>query len=149
MNRIKIELPGSFNFTAKIPVRITDLNYGGHVGNDTILSLIHEARVQFLQHYGYKELDFGGIGLIMSDVGIQFKNELFYGDVILASVTTGAYSKVAFDIYYKFEKEVEGKLVLVAAAKTGMVCFDYAARKTVAVPEQARVKLTGETVAKQ
>lgn len=144
MNRIKIELPDSFPFTAKIPVRITDLNYGGHVGNDTFLSLIHEARVQFLQHYGYKELDFGGIGLIMSDVGIQFKNELFYGDVILASVTTGAYSKVAFDIYYKFEKEVEGKPVLVAAAKTGMVCFDYSARKTVAVPEEARIKLTGQ-----
>ena len=149
MNRIKIELPDSFNFTAKIPVRITDLNYGGHVGNDTVLSLIHEARVQFLQHHGYKELDFGGIGLIMSDVGIQFKNELFYGDVILASVTTGAYGKVAFDIYYKFEKEVEGKLVQVAAAKTGMVCFDYGARKTVAVPEEARLKLTGETAQKK
>src|SRR5690348_12131706 len=98
MNRIKIELPEQFNFTAKIPIRITDLNYGGHVGNDIILSLIHEARVQFLRHHGYEELNFGGIGLIMSDAGIQFRNELFYGDVIIASVTTGTYSKVSFDI---------------------------------------------------
>jgi len=143
MNRIKIELPGQFNFTAKIPIRITDLNYGGHVGNDTILSLIHEARVQFLRHHGYEELNFAGIGLIMSDAGIQFKNELFYGDVIIASVTTGTYSKVSFDIYYKFEKEMDGKLVLVATAKTGMVCFDYSKRKTVAVPEEARLKLQG------
>lgn len=142
MNRIKIELPANFNFTTKIPIRITDLNYGGHVGNDTILSLIHEARAQFLQHYGYKELDFAGVGLIMSDAGIQYKNELFYGDVVIASVTTGAYSRIAFDIYYKFEKEVEGKLVLVAAAKTGMVCYDYDAKKTVSVPEEAKLKLT-------
>ena len=142
MNRIRIELPANFNFTTKIPIRITDLNYGGHVGNDTVLSLIHEARAQFLQHHGYKELDFGGVGLIMSDAGIQYKNELFYGDVVIASVTTGAYSKVAFDIYYKFEKEAEGKLMLVAAAKTGMVCYDYSAKKTVSVPEEARIKLT-------
>jgi acyl-CoA thioester hydrolase len=143
MNRIKIELPGQFNFTTKIPVRITDLNYGGHVGNDTILSIIHEARVQFLRHHGYEELNFGGIGLIMSDAGIQFKNELFYGEVIIASVTTGAFSKASFDIYYKFEKEADGKLLLVAAAKTGMVCFDYSKRKTVAVPDEARIKLQG------
>jgi acyl-CoA thioester hydrolase len=141
MNRIKIELPETFKFTTNIPIRITDLNYGGHVGNDTILSLIHEARMQFLQHHGYKELDFAGIGLIMSDVAIQFKSEVFYGDVLTASVTTGAYSKVAFDIYYKFEKEVAGKTILVAAAKTGMVCFDYTSRKTVAVPESAKLKL--------
>lgn len=141
MNRIKIELPGKFNFTTKIPVRITDLNYGGHVGNDTILTLIHEARVQFLRHFGYEELNFGGIGLIMADAGIQFKNELFYGDVIIASVTTGTYSRVSFDIFYKFEKEADGKTVTVATAKTGMVCFDYSNRKTVAVPEEARIKL--------
>lgn len=141
MNRIKIELPETFKFTTNIPIRITDLNYGGHVGNDTILSLIHEARMQFLQHHGYRELDFAGIGLIMSDVAIQFKSEVFYGDVLMASVTAGAYSRVAFDIYYKFEKEVAGKKILVAAAKTGMVCFDYTSRKTVAVPEPAKLKL--------
>jgi acyl-CoA thioesterase FadM len=146
MNRIKIDLPQNFSFTTKIPVRITDLNYGGHVGNDTILSLIHEARVQFLKHYGYEELSFAGVGLIMSDAGIQYKNELFYGDVIIASVTTGAYSKIAFDIYYKFEKEANGKMLLVAAAKTGMVCYDYSLKKTVAIPEEARIKLGGETV---
>ena len=143
MNRIKIDLPTQFSFTTKIPVRITDVNYGGHVGNDTVLSLIHEARVQFLRHYGYEELNFAGVGLIMSDAGIQYKNELFYGDVIEASVTTGAYSKIAFDIYYRFEKEVEGKMQPVAAAKTGMVCYDYSLKKVVAVPEEAKIKLQG------
>jgi acyl-CoA thioesterase FadM len=43
MARIKIELPQSFSFTCRIPVRITDINYGGHAGNDTVLSIIHEA----------------------------------------------------------------------------------------------------------
>jgi acyl-CoA thioester hydrolase len=141
MARIKIDLPEKFLFTTKIPVRITDLNYGGHVGNDIVLSIIHEARVQFLQHYGYTELNFAGAGLIMSDVGIEFKNEIFYGEQIKASVTTGEFSKVGFDIFYKLEKETPEKNILLAIAKTGMVCYDYQARKIAAVPEEARGKL--------
>ncbi|WP_276481245.1 acyl-CoA thioesterase [Paraflavitalea pollutisoli] len=134
MARIKVDLPAEFAFTTQIPVRITDLNYGGHVGNDTILSILHEARVQFIQHHGYTELKLAGVGLIMSDVAIEFKQELFYPDNIRASVTAGDLTKVSFDLYYKLEKIVEGKTILVAAAKTGMVCFDYEKKKVAAVP---------------
>lgn len=138
MARIKIELPERFSFTASIPVRITDLNYGNHVGNDAILSIIHEARMQFLQTFGYTEFNFAGTGMIMSDAGIEFKNELFYGDIVLVSVIATDFSKVGFDIYYKLEKNQDNKKVLIAAAKTGMVCFDYAKKKITSVPEEAK-----------
>ena len=141
MERIKISLPEKFSFTTSIPVRITDINYGDHVGNDTILSLLHEARVQFLKSYEYKELEFEGVGMIMSDVGIEFKNELFYGDVVIASVAIAGFTKISFDLYYKLEKEQGGKRVLVATAKTGMVCYDYSNKKIVAIPEKAKSKL--------
>lgn len=141
MSRIEIALPDHFVFTTSIPIRITDINYGGHAGNDTILSLIHEARIQFLKSYGYTEMDFAGAGMIMADVGIQFKSELFYGDVVMASVTVANLSKVSFDVFYKLEKEIAGKKVLVAAAKTSMVCYDYKNKKIVAIPEEARKKL--------
>lgn len=124
-------------------IRITDLNYGGHVGNDMILSIIHEIRVQFLQHYGYKEFDIEGAGLIMNDVAIEFKNEIFYGDKIKASVVAGEFSKVRFEIFYKLEKETAEKNILVANAKTGMVCYDYAAKKIVNVPFTVVEKLKG------
>jgi acyl-CoA thioester hydrolase len=142
MARIKIELPAHFSFTTNIPVRITDLNYGGHVGNDTVLSIIHEARVQFLKHFGFDELNAAGAGLIMSDVAIEFKNELFYGDIIKASVIANDFSKVGFDITYKLEKENAGKDTLVAAAKTGMVCYNYALKKIMIVPEELKLRLS-------
>jgi acyl-CoA thioester hydrolase len=141
MARIKIELPANFSFITNIPVRITDLNYGGHVGNDTILSIIHEARVQFLKHFGFEELNAAGAGLIMNDAAIEFKNELFYGNIIKASVTAGEFSKVGFDIFYKLEKENGGKVSLVSAAKTGMVCYNYDLKKIMAVPEELKLKL--------
>ena len=143
MARIKIDMPDNFYFNTLIPIRITDINYGGHVGNDTILSILHEVRVRFLRSIGYGELDLGGVGLIMSDVGIEFKNEAFYGEDIIASVSCGEFSKVAFDIYYKLEKKSEdGKLVTVALAKTGMVCYDYEKKKIAAVPEDVKKKIT-------
>ncbi len=142
MARIKIALPDSFSFTTAIPVRITDLNYGNHVGNDTVLSIIHETRMQFLYHHGFSEMKFGGAGMIMSDVGIEFKHELFYGDVVIASVAAGEFTKAGFELYYKLEKESNGKKILVATAKTGMVCYDYDAKKIVALQEEAKAKIS-------
>lgn len=143
MARIKVELPEQFAFTTTIPVRITDLNYGKHVGNDTILSMIHEARVQYLKQLGYGELDLAGVGVIMSDVGIEFKSELFYGDEVQASVAASDITKISFDLYYKLEKRSGDKTILVAAAKTGMVCYDYSKKKVAAIPEEVAVKLKG------
>lgn len=139
MARIKISVPDNFNFTTIIPIRITDLNYGGHVGNDTVLTLLHEARVQFLNHFGYAELAFAGTSLIMSDVAIEFKSELFYGDTIKAYVTANDFTKAGFDICYKLVNAKDEKMV--AIAKTGMVCFDYTNKKITAIPEEAKVKL--------
>lgn len=142
MARIKIDLPAAFRFSTTIPVRITDLNYGRHVGNDAILAIIHEARMQFLAHFGYTEMEFAGAGMIMSDVGIEFKSELFYGDIVVASVTAAAFSKVGFELYYLLEKEQAGKKTTVAIAKTGMICYDYGKKKIAAVPEEAKEKLS-------
>ncbi len=79
----------------------------------------------------------------MSDVGIEFKNEVFYGDTIIAHVKAVEFSKVAFEIYYKLEKEKDGRAILVAAAKTGMVCYDYTTKRIAAVPAEVKEKLSG------
>lgn len=142
MARLKLIIPSQFSFITQIPVRITDVNYGGHVGNDAILSIIHEARMQYLQANGYSEVSFEGAGLIMSDVAIDFKNEVFYGDTIIVHITANDFSKVGFDIVYKLEKIKDDKTITVALAKTGMVCYDYQARRIAAVPEAAVSKLT-------
>ncbi|GAB2662825.1 hypothetical protein GCM10027036_15830 [Flavihumibacter cheonanensis] len=141
MGRIKLTMPTGFSFETRIPVRITDLNYGGHVGNDTILSIIHEARMQFLRHAGYTELNFGGASLIMSDVAIEFKKELFYGEEVIAKVMATEFSRVGFDLYYQLLKTVSGETKIIANARTGMVCFDYINKKMTAIPTEVKEKI--------
>ena len=140
MPRIKIELPQHFTFRCNIPVRITDINYGGHVGNDAVLSLIHETRMQYFHSFGYSEMNLAGAGMIMADVAIEFKAELFYGDAVIASVAVNDISKVSFDLVYKLEKQTATGPKLVALAKTGMICYDYSKKKIIAIPDEAMSK---------
>jgi acyl-CoA thioester hydrolase len=134
MSRIQILLPENFNFSTEIPIRITDVNYGGHVGNDSILSILHEARMQYLRHHGYTEMEFEGVSMIMSEVIIQFKSEAFYGDVLKAEVKASEFSRAGFSIFYKLLKGDS----IVAIAKTGMMCYDYSRKKVVSVPEKVK-----------
>ena len=141
MARSKIILPEHFIATLSIPVRITDINYGDHVGNDSFVAIIHEARMQWLTQHGYTELQVEGIGLIMSDLAIEFKNESFYGDVIEVKIAVDEISRVSFELYYQLKTKRNDATILLANAKTGMVCYDYAARKIVGVPEKLKAIL--------
>jgi acyl-CoA thioester hydrolase len=144
MPKTKIVLPDHFTFITEIPVRITDLNYGGHVGNDSVLSLIHEVRVQFLRHHGYSELELAGTGLIMSDVTIEFKHEVFYGETLRASVSATEFSRVGFELFYKLEKLSGEKWMPVVHARTGMVGYNYTLKKIAALPKEVCTKLLSE-----
>lgn len=130
MSRVKIKFPDENPlFSCTIPVRIGDVNYGGHVGNDAVLSIIHEARMQMLADMKMSELDAGGVGLIMADVAIAYKGEGFYGDVLNVDIYATEFTTVSFDLLYDISTIRNDRKVAIAQGKTGMVCFDYEARK--------------------
>ena len=141
MARIKIEIPEKIIGTYIIPIRIADINYGNHVGNDAFVSIIHEARMQWLQQYGYTELQIEGIGLIMSDLALEFKNESFYGDIVEVRLGAAEISRVGFELYYQLFAKRNTETILLANAKTGMVCFDYDTNKVVSIPEKLKTIL--------
>src|SRR5262245_60297210 len=126
MPRVKIELPQTLPFSTEIAVRITDINYGGHLGNDSMLALIHEARVRFFAHHGWKESDVDGVGIIMTDVAIAYKAEVFWGETLRFEVGVTDLQRVGCDVVYRVTKSGSGELV--AEAKTGIVFFDYKTR---------------------
>jgi acyl-CoA thioester hydrolase len=135
MARIKLQIPEQTIFTTNIPVRITDLNYGNHVGNDALVSIIHEARVAWLTSMQYTELNIEGTSLIMADLAVEYKAEGFYGDTLQISISVSDITKSSFDIYYHITTQINNNPKLIAKAKTGMVCFDYANKKVVAIPD--------------
>jgi acyl-CoA thioesterase FadM len=130
--RVKIAFPERSPLCVlRIPVRIGDINYGGHVGNDAILSIMHEARMQWLAAAGFTELAAGGHGLIMADVMIAYRGESFYGDMLDIALFADEVTSRSFDLLYRITVMRDNSPELVAEAKTGMICFDYEARKIV------------------
>ena len=80
MQKVEIDIKGKLLFSVSLAVRITDINYGNHTGNDKLAGLLHEARVQWLKSINCSELNVFGTSLIMRDLTIRFISESFYGE---------------------------------------------------------------------
>jgi len=136
MARVKLELPEKIIFSTELSVRISDINYGGHVGNDAVLALAHEARIRFLGHYGFSEKDIAGVGIIMADAVIIYKAEAFLGECLQIDIMVDDISRVGCDIFYRITNKDTG--VEIARVKTGSVSFNYTSRQVAPVPEAFR-----------
>ena len=136
MARVKIDLPEKFSFQTKIPIRISEINYSGHLGNDAILSIIQEARVRFLKSYGLSEIEKDRTGIIMVDAAIQYKSEGFYGNVLIVEIATADITSTGCDFIYRITNKESKKVV--AFAKTGIVFFDHDKKKIIQMPLKFR-----------
>lgn len=134
MARIKIIPPKKFDFSTEISLRISDINYGGHLGHDSILSLAHEARVRFFKSHGFTELNVFGPAMILSDVAIYYKSEGFYGDSIVIDIAVCDYLKYGCDLVYRLTEKKTGRVV--ALLKTGIVFIYYEKREVAPVPKE-------------
>ena len=136
MPRLQLTPRKVYPFTIRLTVRITDLNYGGHLGNDRVLALLHEARVAFLASHGWSEMDCAGRSLIMTDAVVQYRGEAFAGDRLEIEVAVGEAARTGFRFFYRITRR--GDQALIAVAETGMAMFDYARRRVCPLPDTVR-----------
>ena len=140
MPRIQIIALPKYDFRIQIVVRTTDLNYGGHLGNDRLLSLMHEARVAFLASHDWTELDCAGVSMIMGDSAIVYRGEAFAGDILVIEMSAGQATNSGYRLYYRITRKKDAAKI--ALAETGMICFDYEKRKIVPLPDEVRQQCT-------
>jgi 4-hydroxybenzoyl-CoA thioesterase len=139
MARIHIRLPSHFAFSTEITLYQSHLNYGGHLDNALLLTLVSEARVRFLKSLGYTEFNIEGVGILVSDAALQYRSEAFHGEVMVIRMGAADLSRKGFDLVWVMsEKSTQRE---VARGKTGIVFFDYATRAVVQMPEAFREKL--------
>lgn len=131
MARVKLEMPPGLLFNISIQVRISDINYGNHLGHDALISILQEARMQWLAKYHYTELEIEDAGLIMADIEVEYKAESFFNDLLDISLFVGDIGATNFDIFYEVKNQDKK---LIAKAKTGMICYNYALKKITKIP---------------
>lgn len=132
MGRIQLSLPERFAYCHELTVRITDLNYGGHMGNERVLAYAQEARAGFLQAHGYSEMDVEGLGIIIADAAVIYRAEVFAGTLLRVHLGLDAFNKYGCDMVYRLENADDASEV--ARAKTGIVFFDYSVRRIARAP---------------
>lgn len=133
MARIRIALPEDFVFSTEIPLYIGHINYGGHLDNALLLTVVSEARVRFFKSLGYTELDVEGSGVIMADAAVQYRSEAFHGETMVVRMTPADLHDKGFDLAWRMDDKASGREV--ARGKSGMLCFDYGQRRVRPVPE--------------
>ena len=122
------------SFKYNYRVSISDINYGGHMGNDRSLSLFHDARISFFESMGFSELNIGeGLGIIMKDAHVEFLAEIFRGDELEVTVSLGEIKGLLFYINYTVIRKKDLKKVL--KGSTGILAFNYQQRKLAKVPK--------------
>ncbi len=132
MARIEIKMVDVFLFETELTIRTADINFANHVGNDTFVSLMQEARTRFFMDLGYSDLDVEGKGTIISDLAVVYKSQSFYGERLKFELGVGDFNKYGCDIFYRVTNAENQKLVL--EAKTGIIFFDYEKNKVTTIP---------------
>lgn len=133
MARIILDIPQPPVFKTTIDIRISDINYGQHVGHDTFVSLLHEARVRFFEHLGYTEANIEGKAILVADLAVDYQTPVFYPDCLDVYISVADFNKYGCDIFYRINRVEKDSLIL--EAKTGIVFFDYQNNKISHVPQ--------------
>ena len=126
-----------FKFVMPYDVRVADVNYGAHVSNAAVLSFFQDARIAYLKQFGCSELDIGGCGIILPEAHVQYRAEMFLGDLLQIGVRTELLQKSSFVMMYRIERDG----IVTAEGTTNLVAFDYSRRKPVRVPQEFRTRV--------
>ncbi|MBU0541682.1 MAG: thioesterase family protein [Gammaproteobacteria bacterium] len=135
MARLQLDFPDeNFVFSTTLTVRITDINAGNHLANDSMISMISEARARFLFQMGVPELSEDKTGIIVTDLATMYRSEAHARDQLLFEVGLMDFNKYGCDIVFRITRPADGRLI--ALAKSGFVFFNYNLSKVVPMPSQ-------------
>lgn len=134
MARLTLDFPeDQYYYRTQLTVRVTDINGANHLGNDSMISMISEARARFLFEFGIQETDGKGIGIIVTDQATTYRAEAHARDQLLFEVGVMDFNRYGGDITFRITRPADGALV--AMAKSGFVFFDYRQSKVVPMPD--------------
>jgi acyl-CoA thioesterase FadM len=135
MARLKLDFPeDQYCYSTQLTVRVTDINAANHLGNDSMISMISEARARFLFEFGIKETQEDGIGIIVTDLATTYRSEAHARDQLLFEVGVMDFNKYGGDVIFRITRPRDHALV--AMAKSGFVFFNYKTNRVVPMPER-------------
>ncbi|MCG6657716.1 acyl-CoA thioesterase [Halomonas campisalis] len=142
MERIRLEFPAqAVIHRHPLTMRITDMNYGRHLGHDTLVSLLHEARIQAFGALGLSEWDMGGFPSVVADLAVQYQSEARWPDALVVETAIPSPQGKSLVVYHRVCHAEGGKPV--ATARLNVVLVDPAIGRPVAIPDVVQRAIDG------
>ncbi|MED5525498.1 MAG: acyl-CoA thioesterase [Pseudomonadota bacterium] len=138
MARVQLTFPDTTLFQCALPLRISDINYGQHLGHDTLVTLLHEGRCQWLASHGLGEGNIEGTAQVVAELVVNYLGEAFYPEQLNMELAVGEMGRKGVEVFQRLSRQ-DGQPV--AIAKVGIVFFNTAERCAVAVPEAFKALL--------
>ena len=134
MPRIKLVEQTTYKFRCRLEVQPRDVNYGGHLGNDSLVSLVGTARARMFRIIGLSELDLGDgrTGMVMTDLVVNYRSEGFLFDELLVETHPGELARTGFRLFHRVSRDDK----VIALLETGFAAFDYVSRKVAPLPQR-------------
>lgn len=133
MARLNLQFPEQqYFYTTQLTVRVTDINGANHLGNDSMISMISEARARFLYEFGIRETEQDSVGIIVTDLATTYRAEAHARDQLLFEVGVMDFNDYGGDITFRISRPADQTLV--AMAKSGFVFFSYRDKKVISMP---------------
>jgi acyl-CoA thioesterase FadM len=104
-------------------VGLSDLNFAKHLDSVAMVKVLHEARLQFLASLGFTESNIYGLGMMVTDLAIDYRAESFAGDRLVIDVGVSDFNRYGFDIGMQVTNDALDSVV--CSAKFGIVLFDF------------------------
>ena len=142
MERVRLEFPAAaIVHRHPLTVRVTDMNYGRHLGHDTLVSLLHEARIQAFGALGLTEWDLGGYPSVVADLAVQYQSEARWPDALVVETAIPVPAGRSITVYHRVLHAEGGRPV--ATARLNVLLVDPDAGRPVAIPEAVRAAIAG------
>lgn len=139
MARLQLTFPeDQYCYTTLLTVRVTDINAADHLGNDSMISMISEARARFLFEYGVAETERDGTGIIVTDLATVYRAEAHARDQLLFEVGVMDFNKYGGDVIFRVTRPKDK--CTIALAKQGFVFYNYKTAQVVGMPDDFRAK---------
>ncbi len=116
-------------------VYLSHINLARHVGNDSLISFINEARYRYILSKGYDGIKENPT-IIVADIAVIYKSEVQHGDTLIIEATPGETNTYGFDLFFRITNKRSHEAVV--HAKEGLVFFDYDEKKVVPIPEKLK-----------
>ncbi|MCX7856043.1 MAG: acyl-CoA thioesterase [Anaerolineae bacterium] len=128
-----------FRFSTTLEVIWRDLDALGHVNNAVYFTYLEYARMKYLQELGLAFRDLQDVGIILAEAACTYHSPLSLGERVTIWVRVSEMRNSSFVFEYRMEGN-DGRLV--ATGRTVQVCYDYAAGRSVPIPDHWRAAIT-------